>query len=185
MQALYGIPGLPTSTDLTGGLNTQSVGGFNGFGRQATNPQFQNPMSFNPKLNYTWVKGRHSLKAGDEFVMVRTEVLDVNPLYGSDTYTGQFSKPASCAQIGQAAGCTLPAAGDSTSYNLADFIFGLPNSIGLGNNVVTNQRQHVHSLYVQDDYRLSSKLTVNVGLRWEFATPIWERDNNWSNFDPA
>ncbi len=50
---------------------------------------------------------------------------------------------------------------------------------------MTNLRQHVHSLYVQDDWRVTSKLTVNLGLRWEFATPIWERDNLWSNFNPA
>jgi Carboxypeptidase regulatory-like domain/TonB-dependent Receptor Plug Domain len=172
MQALYGIPGLPTSPNLTGGLNTQSVSGFNGFGRQATNPQFQNPTSFNPKLNYSLIKGRHSLKAGYEFVVVRTEVLDVNPLYGSDTYSGQFSKPAG-------------GTGDSTSYDLADFIFGLPSAIGIGSNFVSNQRQHIHALYGQDDFRLTPKLTVNIGLRWEFATPIWERDNRWTNFDPA
>jgi len=182
MLALYGIPGLPTSTNLTGGLDTQTVSGFSGFGRQATNPQFQNPTAFNPKFNYTWIKGRHSLKAGYEFVAIRTEVLDINPLYGSDTYSGQYSKP-SCAQLGLAAGCTVP--GDSTSFDLADFIFGLPSAIGLGNNVVTNHRQHVHSLYVQDDYRVTSKLTLNLGLRYEFATPIWERDNLWANFNPA
>jgi hypothetical protein len=185
----FGFRGLPITPNLTGGLNTQAVTGFtaggggaNGFGRQATNPQFQNPTSFNPKLNYSWINGRHSLKAGYEFVAIRTEVLDVNPLYGLDTYGGGYSKP-SCAQLGLAAGCTPP--GDSTSYNLADFIFGLPSGIGLGTNAVTNQRQHVHSLYAQDDYRVTSKLTLNIGLRWEFATPIWERDNNWTNFDPA
>ncbi len=48
-----------------------------------------------------------------------------------------------------------------------------------------NLRQHVHSLYVQDDYRVTSKLTVNAGLRWDFATPLYDRDNNWSNFSPA
>ncbi len=122
------------------------------------------------------------MKAGYEFVAIRTEVLDVNPLYGSDTYSGQFSKPT-CALLGLASGCTVP--GDSTSFNLADFIFGLPNSIGLGNNVVTNQRQHVNSVYVQDDYRVTPKLTLNLGLRWDFATPLWERDNNWTNYNPA
>ncbi len=182
MQALFGITGLPTSPDLTGGLNTQSVSGFSQFGRQATNPQFQNPTSFDPKLNYSWVRGRHSLKMGYEFVAIRTEVLDVNPLYGSDTYGGQFSKPT-CAQLGQPANCTV--ANDSTSYNLADFIFGLPNTIQLGNNFVTNLRQHVNSLYVQDDWRVTPRLTLNLGLRWEYATPLWERDNNWTNFDPA
>jgi len=182
MQDLYGIPGLPTSPNLTGGLNTQSISGFSQLGRQTSNPQFQNPTSFDPKLNYSLIKGRHALKMGYEFVAVRTEVLDVNPLYGADYYAGQFSKPT-CAQLGQAAGCSI--ASDATSYNLADFMFGLPSSIQLGNNFVTNLRQHITSLYVQDDFRVSSKLTLNLGLRWEFATPIWERDNNWTNFDPS
>ena len=38
---------------------------------------------------------------------------------------------------------------------------------------------------LQDDFRVNSKLTLNLGLRWEFATPRWERDNVLSNFDPA
>jgi hypothetical protein len=182
MEQLYGFTGLPDSSTLTGGLNSQSISGFSQLGRQTSNPQFQNPTSFDPKLNYSWIRGRHSLKMGYEFVGIRTEVLDVNPLYGSDTYAGQFSKPT-CAQLGQAAGCKI--ASDATSYNLADFIFGLPSTIQLGNQFVSNLRQHVHSLYIQDDYRVTAKLTVNLGLRWEFATPLWERDNNWTNFNPS
>jgi hypothetical protein len=182
MEALYGIPGLPTSPSLTGGLNSQNISGFSQLGRQTSNPQFQNPTSFNPKLNYSWVKGRHSIKFGYEFLAVRTEILDVNPLYGEDQYTGQFSKPT-CAILGLAAGCTI--ANDATSYNLADFIFGTPSIINLGNEAVVNLRQHVNSLYAQDDFRVTPKLTVNLGLRWEYATPLFERDNNYSDFDPA
>ena len=177
----YGILGLPSS--LAGGYPTQIVTGFSNptFGRQATNPQFQNPTSWNPKLNYSIIRGRHSLKAGYEFLAIRTEVLDINPLYGSDTYSGQYSKPT-CAILGQPSGCSI--ANDATSYNLADFFFGLPSTIAQGSNLTTNMRQHVHSLYFQDDWRATPKLTINAGLRWEFATPIWDRDNYWSNFDP-
>src|SRR5580658_9685589 len=148
LDALFGgFQGLPTSSNLTGGLNTQTISGFaTSLGRQTSNPQFQNPTSFDPKLNFSKVLGRHSLKMGYELSIIRTEVLDVNPLYGQDTYNGQFSKPT-CAQLGQAAGCSITA--DSTSYNLADFIFGLPSSVNLGNNFVSNLRQHVHGLYVQ------------------------------------
>jgi hypothetical protein len=181
IAAQYGIQGLPSS--LAGGFPTQVITGYSNptFGRQTTNPQFQNPTSWNPKFNYSMIHGRHSLKAGYEFLAVRTEVLDINPLYGLDTYSGQYSKPT-CAQLGQAAGCTVP--NDATSYDLADFYFGLPSSIGQGSNLTTNLRQHVHSLYIQDDWRVTPKLTINAGLRWEFATPVWDRDNYWSNFDP-
>lgn len=182
LDALYGIKGLPTTPNLTGGFNTQSISGFTALGRQTSNPQFQNPTSWDPKFNFSKVVGRHSLKTGYEYLNVHTEVLDVNPLYGQDVYAGQFSKPT-CAQLGQAAGCAV--ASDATSYNLADLIFGLPSQINQGSYTVVNLRQYVHSLYVQDDFRVTPKLTVNAGLRWEFATPLFERDNNYSNFDPA
>jgi hypothetical protein len=182
IAAQYGISGLPSS--LAGGFPTQVITGFSNptIGRQTTNPQFQNPTSWNPKVNYSIVRGRHSLKAGYEFLLLHTEVLDINPLYGLDTYSGQYSKPT-CARLGQPAGCTIP--NDATSYNLADFYFGLPSSIGQGSNLTTNMRQYVHSLYAQDDWRVTPKLTLNLGLRWEFASPVWDRDNYWSNFDPT
>ncbi|HTS26512.1 MAG TPA: TonB-dependent receptor, partial [Bryobacteraceae bacterium] len=183
MASLYGgFQGLPTTSNLTGGLNTQTITGLTAMGRQTSNPQFQNPTSWDPVINYSKTLGRHSLKVGYQYLGVRTEILDTNPLYGQDTYAGGFSKPT-CAQLNQPAGCTVPS--DSTSYSLADFMFGLPNQINLGSYTVVNLRQFVHSLYVQDDYRLSSKLTLNVGLRWEFASPLYERDNNYSNFDPS
>jgi hypothetical protein len=122
------------------------------------------------------------MKFGYEFLAVRTEILDVNPLYGEDQYTGQFSKPT-CAELSQASGCTI--ASDPTSYNLADFIFGTPSIINLGNEAVVNLSQHVNSLYAQDDFRVTPKLTLNIGLRWEYSTPLFERDNNYSDFDPA
>ena len=182
VAAQFGILGLPSS--LAGGFPSQVISGYSSptIGRQSTNPQYQNPTSWNPKFNYSRVQGKHSLKAGYEFLMIRTEVLDINPLYGQDTYAGGFSKPT-CAQFSQPTTCTV--ANDATSYDLADFLFGLPSTIAQGSNLTTNLRQHVHSLYAQDDWRVSPKLTVNLGLRWEYSTPIWDRDNLWSNFDPT
>jgi hypothetical protein len=177
----FGIQGLPSA--LEGGFPTQVIGSFTNptVGRASTTPQFQNPTSFSPKLNYSTVKGRHTLKVGYEFLAIRTEVLDVNPLYGQLTYSGQYSKPTAAL-----CGCTVPTDSNSVNaYDLADFYFGLPSAIGLGTDFVTNVRQHVNSMYAQDDWRVNSKLTVNVGLRWEYATPAWERDNHWSNFNPA
>jgi len=128
------------------------------------------------------MKGRHALKFGAEMQLVHTEVMDINPVYGLMGYSGGFSKPT-CAQLGQAAGCAI--SNDASNYNLADFMFGLPSQVQLANWLVGNYRQRLYFLYAQDDFRVNSKLTVNLGLRWEYATPRWERDNVLSNFDPA
>jgi hypothetical protein len=167
----YGIPGLPSDARIAGGLPTQLITGFSDLGRQATNPQWQYPEVFNPKLNYTWGRGRHSLKSGYEFQHINTEVQDVNPLYGRDTYNGQISK-------------ATPAAANSNLYNLADFMFGFRSQYALSNILIANLRQQMHFAYVQDDFRMRDNLTLNVGLRYEYATPQWEKDNILSNYDP-
>jgi hypothetical protein len=167
----FGIPGLPADARIAGGLPTQLITGFSDLGRQATNPQWQYPTVWNPKVNYTRLMGRHSLKTGYEFQHIATEVQDVNPLYGRDTYSGQFTRPGGVAA--------------NNIYNLADFAFGLRSQYALSNAFVANLRQNMHFLYVQDDARVTDRLTLNLGLRYEYATPIWEADNILTNFDPA
>ena len=166
----YGITGLPTDARVAGGLPTQLITGLSDLGRQATNPQWQFPTVFNPKINYTWLQGRHSLKIGYEFQRVLTEVQDVNPLYGRDSYAGQFSRPA-----GAAAG---------NIYNLSDFMFGARSTYALSNILVAELQQNMHFMYLQDDWRVNDRLTLNAGLRYEYATPWTEANNVLSNFDP-
>jgi hypothetical protein len=170
-EQAYGITGLPTDARITGGLPTQLITGFSDLGRQATNPQWQFPKVYNPKVNYTWIMGRHSLKTGYEFQHVQTEVQDVNPLYGRDQYQGQFTRPAGAAA--------------NNVYNLADFMFGLRSTYALSNVLIANLRQNMHFTYLQDDFRVSDRLTLNLGVRYEYATPWVERDNILSNFDPV
>ena len=167
---MFGIAGLPTDSRVAGGLPTPLITGFSDLGRQATNPQWQFPTVFNPKINYTWTRGRHSMKTGYEFQHIQTEVQDVNPLYGRDQYAGQFTRPAGAAA--------------SNLYNLADFMLGLRSTYALSNILVANLRQNMHFAYVQDDFRFTDRLTLNLGLRYEYATPHWEKDNVLSNFDP-
>jgi hypothetical protein len=167
----FGISGLPTDPRIAGGLPTQSITGYSAFGRQATNPQWQYPTVWNPKINYSWLLGRQSFKAGYEFQHVNVEVQDVNPLYGLDSYTGQFSRPAIAAA--------------SNLYNLADFMLGLRSQYALSTFFIAQMEQDLHFTYVQDDIRVNDALTINAGLRYEYATPMWEADNNLTNFDPV
>lgn len=166
----YGISGLPTDDRIVGGLPTQLIGGYSDLGRQATNPQWQYPTVYNPKINYTWLIGRHSLKSGYEFQHIQTEVQDVNPLYGRDQYAGQFTRPAGVAA--------------NNLYNLSDFMLGLRSTFALSSILVANLRQNMHFGYLQDDFRVNDTLTLNLGLRYEYATPWVEKDNILSNWDP-
>lgn len=166
----FNIPGLPTGADIAGGLPAIGIsGGFSGFGRQTTNPQFQNPALLDPKINYTWVRGQHSLKFGYEYEKVWMGVLDNNPLYGQYTFGGGYS----------AVGSTV-----ADTY-WADFLFGLSNAYSLSNYFEAHLRETIHSTYAQDDWKVSPNLTLNLGLRWEYGSPYSEKDNYISNWDPT
>jgi hypothetical protein len=167
----FGLSGLPSDPRIAGGLPTQLITSFSDLGRQATNPQWQYPTVWNPKVNYTRLAARHSIKTGYEFQGIATEVQDVNPLYGRDTYAGQFTRPAGVTS--------------NNLYNLSDFMLGLRSQYALSSVLVAHLRQDMHFLYVQDDFAMNNRLTLNLGLRYEYATPIWERDNILTNFDPA
>ena len=163
-----GLQGVPAN--LAGGLPTTSISGFTAFGRQSTNPQWQDPALMDPKLNFTWVKGRHSLKFGYEYERLWEGVNDNNPLYGSFTYGGGYSN---------AGGTTV-----SDTY-WADFLFGTTSGYSAANFFEAHVTQNLHSAYAQDDFKVSPQLTLNLGLRWEYGSPYADLYNRISNFDPG
>ena len=179
--------GLPTDPRVVRSLNAQSVQGYSQFGAQSSNPQFQNPMIFNPKVNYTLLKGRHSIKLGYEFQEVHTELNDFNPSYGQDNYNGQFAANGNPGLFATLSTAQQTAFGSQLQQarNLADFYFGNRSAYALTTYAVVNLRQRYNFMYVQDDFKLSPNFTVNAGLRYEIVTPQWERDNKLANFDPA
>src|SRR4051812_1475658 len=172
MLDLYGITGIPTAPRFAGGLTEQNVTGLTSWGRQNSNPQFQDPSVFNPRINYSWIMGRQSFKTGYEYQAINTQIDDFNPKYGRDTYGGQFSRPAG-------------AAADPATYNLADFMFGARSAYSIITPFLANLRQRMHFTYLQDDIKVNSALTLNAGLRYEYATPQYEKDNFLTNFDPS
>jgi hypothetical protein len=178
----FTIPGEPTGASLAGGLFSVGLSGFTALGRQSSNPQYQDPLVGDPKLNFTKIVGRHSLKMGVEFQMIDTAVSDFHPQYGTENFTGYFSDPAYFTN--PSALNSLPSATQQV-YSMADFIFGAPSHYELDNNPVAHYRQRMYFGYVQDDFKVSPKLTLNLGLRYEFATPQYERDNRLANFSLA
>jgi len=189
--------GIPTDPSLVRDLNNQSISGFAQLGAQSSSPQFQNPTIYNPKANFTFVKGRHSMKLGYEYQAVNTQVNDFNPSYGQDNYASAYATgpsatffPTCSATVTTNCIPTDTATGNSASTQIAqaraaaDFLFGNRSSYSLTNFAVVNLRQRFNFMYFQDDLKLTPSLTINAGLRYELVTPQWERDNKLANFDP-
>ncbi len=170
--AFNNIPGLPTNNPVVaGGLPSISIsGGFTAFGRQSTNPQWQDPAFLDPKVNFTWVKGHHSMKFGYEYEHLWMAVNDNNPLYGSFTFGGGYSNGG---------GTTV-----ADTY-WADFLFGTTNTYSLANFYEAHLTNNTHNVYAQDDWKALPNLTLNLGLRWEYTSPYADLYNRISNFDPT
>ncbi|HEY7179880.1 MAG TPA: TonB-dependent receptor, partial [Blastocatellia bacterium] len=158
-----GLKNVPNFPDIVGGLPKFNLQGFSAIGRHTSTPQFQTPRSYDIKASLSDLHGRHFLKYGAEFLFVQTGIRDINALIGSLTFSN----------------------GVFTGQALGDLLLGLPQRLALTSNTVLNNSQRLSFFYVQDDFKVTSKLTLNYGLRYEYATPPVERDNQFANFDPT
>jgi hypothetical protein len=192
--AFNNIPGLPTANPVVaGGLPSTGIsGGFTAFGRQSTNPQWQDPAFIDPKVNFTWVVGKHSLKFGYEYEHEWMAVNDNNPLYGSFTFGGGYSACPNGTAIPGGGTCsnatgtpTANSTGVVADTYWSDFLFGLTNNYSLANFYEAHLTNNTHNLYAQDDWHALPNLTLNIGLRWEYTSPYADLHNNISNFDPT
>ncbi len=115
--------------------------------------------------NFNWVKGRHVVKFGSE--MRRYNRNTVGPGVASGRYV--FSKAFSQAN---------PLTSDSTSGDeWASFMMGYPASGSVDSNIDPAYRWHYYAFYLQDDFKLSRNLTLNLGLRWDYEQSAAERFN--------
>jgi hypothetical protein len=174
----FGIGGLPPLTSSAPSLNVQAVTDWTAFGTQTSNPAIVNPYTWNPKVNYTRQIGRHSIKAGYEYLALYLGYADEYPLYGDDVYNGAFSK-----------GTAAPTGASSTLttqvYDLADFLVGARSEYTLSGTQLFNYNQRFNYFYVQDDWKASDRLTLNLGLRYELVDQPYVDGNQLANFNPA
>ena len=150
-----GFGGIPTAP-LNGGLPQVSLTGINNFGSPTWSTTSEHENVAQLLDNVTKVIGNHALKAGVAFQSVRFSTLQPQQSRGSYNYTGEYTS-----------NLNLP----NTGYGVADFLLDQQNNAGLSNEVTNGDARWYDSFYVQDDWRVNPKLTVNIGVRWDYYQP--------------
>ena len=125
------------------------------------------------RADVTKILGKHTIKAGGEF---RKLFLNFTQLGQPD---GQYSFGSQWTQ--RLAGTTTTSTTQGNGF--ASFLIGVPNSGTISHTFDIASASEYYGVYVQDDWRLTRKLTINAGLRWDLDTPHTERYNRLSYWD--
>jgi hypothetical protein len=170
--AAIGIAGLnPTkSADRNGGLPQIDMGGYSSFGGSNWLPtkEYNNVWDFIQNVSIN--RGKHAIKFGYEYRPIKF------PFFQVPASRGNFAFPTNRTSIPEQAGQT----GDGA----ASFLLGLPGNSRLTTTNFVSSEKVAHAWYVQDDWKATSKLTFNIGLRYELFSPISERFGRQSNYIP-
>src|SRR5258708_28197457 len=123
------------------------------------------------------LKGKHSIKFGGEYTHLEADAQVFNSGSGRFNFLG-----------GRIPGLTSCTSGSGTpqSCPLEDFFAGTPsNGILLGGQPLSQLTARNYAFYVQDDWRVTPRLIVNLGLRYNLLTPMKDTFGNIGNFDPS
>ncbi len=171
LSAQIGIPGIPF-TPGNGGLPRFSVSGLTNFGSATFQPtrEFENVYHFIETVSV--IKGRHTLKFGAEWKpIVNFSILQPPTPRGRFTFNGNFTRDA--------------ANRSNTGLGFADFALGRMSNALLSSFINDTFQQPGYFFYAQDDIKLTSKLTLNLGLRYEFISMPRERRDAEASYNIA
>lgn len=140
-------------------------------GVQDINPLLRRDQTFTVSDSMVWNHGKHTLRWGGDFRRIQINTETDSNARGSFTFTGLNTAQLQCPSTG----CS-PVRG--TGFDFADFFLGMPQltSVQFGANNY-HFRGNSWDLFVQDEWRLRSNLTLNLGLRYEYVSPFTETNN--------
>jgi hypothetical protein len=157
-------------------VSTLMVGGYWSLGDRGFTPFQGGTNIFTVKDSVDVIRGKHDIKFG---IDIRANQMNV----GTEAFQDGFWIPGGIGNFSGYADAVHPVAGNPT----ADFLMGL---VGVSehdqtfNGPVTGRRWKIYRPFVQDDWRITKDLTLNLGLAWDITNPISEVDNRMANYDP-
>jgi hypothetical protein len=158
----FGFRGIPAELLQVGGLPLISPTNYRELGTRNFRPQFQRPYLNQFLDTVSMVAGKHFLRTGVELRLKDNTFIDVTRRTPAYSFQGRYSNDA-----------------------MADLLLGLPEAVQLNTVPEVNQLQRALSFFLQDDYKLSQTLTLNLGMRYEYTTPYYGSGKNVNiNFNP-
>lgn len=165
--------GIPFGAQAYVGFTGQSISNNASYIGNSANPQVFTDNTFNYYDNLTWQRGRHLFTMGGQATRYQQNYLNAGNVgfLGQFTYSGTYSGD--------------PNASNGPGYGPADFVLGRISSTQLASPLgnVGNRQWRIAG-YFQDDFKMSSRLTLNLGLRYEFDQPWYEQNDKTANVLP-
>jgi hypothetical protein len=156
--AQFGFGYIPPASGLAG-LPTIAITGYSNLGEAGFLPDAKGSDTFQANDGVSWNKGSHFLKAGGEYRWVRSRYHIWGNARGSFTFNGAF-----------------------TGNSFADFLLGDTSTATISSVFIGALAYKYAGAYINDDWKVTPKLTLNLGFRYELTTPPFERNDLQANF---
>ena len=164
-----GIQGLPDDPAFDGMPQT-FIQGIGSFGDGSSFPQVRNDDKFQFIDNFTLSRGDHALKMGADIIFYQQYMI----LHSRErlTFNANFTRdPRNTATTGD---------------GFADFLLGYPTQTARRVGVEdADLRSNFYQFYFQDDWKVVDRVTLNLGLRYEYGSPYYDVRDFRSSFDPV
>jgi len=158
LDSQFGFGFIPPHANLTG-LPQITLTGYADLGEATFLPDTKGSDNFQLTDSLAWNKGKHYVKVGGEFLWTRSRFDILSDARGLFAFNGTF-----------------------TGNAFSDFQLGTPSQETLNSELYGDLRSKYYGAYVADDWKVTPKVTLNLGLRWEFEGAPYERNNLQSNF---
>src|SRR5438445_624024 len=178
----FGVLDIPQLSE-NGGLPAFGFGGLQTLGSNAFLPSDEVSSTFQLTDNLTKIYGKHTFKMGFEWQHVKFSTLQPPWSRGQFNFDGVYTDIPNQSNntTGIAQALLIPQA---STVGGVDYVGG-PNSVFVSNISLTDNGKNYYGTYVNDDWKVSNKLTLNLGLRWDYFQPVYEHHGNQANFIPG
>ena len=167
--------GIPSDNPLYWGVPNIETVGLTGLGEESDAPFLNYDTTIQALDNFSWTKGKHAFKFGGEFRRIRYNQLGGVVTRGRFGFDQRYTQGFNTATRSLIAGTGAP---------MADFLLGyMNNSEGQIGAPIANFRSNYFALFLQDTWKVTPKLSVNWGLRWENDQPFKDKHDAIVNID--